>query len=171
MRQIAQEAGIALGGIYNHFASKEEIFVETLMIHHPIHDMLPAMQNAVGATVEEFVRDAAQKLVESIGKRPEFLNLMFIELVEFNGQHLPQIFQMIFPKVMLAMQRFLQNESQLRAIPLPILLRAFLGLFFSYIMTEMLIGGFLPAEMQANALEHFVDIFLHGVLKPGEIHD
>ncbi|MCE7861481.1 MAG: TetR/AcrR family transcriptional regulator, partial [Chloroflexi bacterium CFX2] len=26
MRQIADRAGLALGGIYNHFASKEEIF-------------------------------------------------------------------------------------------------------------------------------------------------
>lgn len=26
MRQIAEEAGIALGGIYNHFSGKEEIF-------------------------------------------------------------------------------------------------------------------------------------------------
>ena len=27
MRQIADEAGLALGGIYNHFGNKEDIFV------------------------------------------------------------------------------------------------------------------------------------------------
>ena len=31
MRRIAQQAGIALGGIYNHFSSKEDLFVKILL--------------------------------------------------------------------------------------------------------------------------------------------
>ena len=31
MRQIAEHAGLALGGIYNHFASKEELFEATII--------------------------------------------------------------------------------------------------------------------------------------------
>jgi AcrR family transcriptional regulator len=66
MRQIAQEAGIALGGIYNHFNSKEDIFISVLMHHHPYYDVLPAMRAARGDTIEEFVRDAAEWWVMKI---------------------------------------------------------------------------------------------------------
>src|SRR5512140_3258307 len=56
MRQIAQRAGLALGGIYNHFTSKEEVFVAVLMAYHPYHEMIPAIAQARGATAEEFFR-------------------------------------------------------------------------------------------------------------------
>ena len=55
-------------------------------------------------------------------------------------------------------------RGPLRNIPLPIVLRSFLGLFFSYFITDLLIGSQLPAEMKANAFDYFIDIYLHGVL-------
>jgi AcrR family transcriptional regulator len=50
MRQIAQAAGIALGGIYNHFDNKEQIFVQVLLEHHPIYEVLPNLSAAQGST-------------------------------------------------------------------------------------------------------------------------
>ena len=44
MRQIAAAAGIALGGIYNHFESKEAIFRAVSFAYHPIHTILPALE-------------------------------------------------------------------------------------------------------------------------------
>jgi AcrR family transcriptional regulator len=169
MRKIADKAGIALGGIYNHFPSKEELFLEVLIRFHPIFDVLPALANAEGETVAELVNDAAQRLVSNIEKRIDFLNLLFIELVEFNGQHLPRLFHFAFPQIMAFAQRALQDRPELRPIPLPILLRAFIGLFFSYVMTDILIGEQLSVEFRENSLEYFVDMFLHGILvnQPG----
>ncbi|HEX9616786.1 MAG TPA: TetR/AcrR family transcriptional regulator [Anaerolineales bacterium] len=165
MRQIAQAAGVALGGIYNHFPSKEEIFLAVLIDHHPYVDVIPAILSAQGETVEELVRDAAEKMVAEMGGRRDILNLMFIELVEFNGAHLTQLFQLIFPQMMAFAQRFLQGHDNLRPIPLPILLRAFIGLFFSYIMMELILGKYMPVEMKTNSLDYFVDIFLNGILE------
>ena len=42
MRQIADQAGLALGGIYNHFASKDEIFQGIIIDKHPYKKILPA---------------------------------------------------------------------------------------------------------------------------------
>jgi hypothetical protein len=61
-------------------------------------------------------------------------------------------------------QRFPADRSELREIPRPILVRAFIGLFFSFIMTEILIGQFTPPDMSENTLDYFIDIYLHGVL-------
>jgi AcrR family transcriptional regulator len=164
MRQIAKGAGIAVGGIYNHFASKDEIFMAVLAAHHPIYDILPALNAAEGQDVESFVRDAAIKMVDIVRGRPEFLNLMFIELVEFNARHIPQLFQTFFPQALAFVQRFFEHRQELRSIPIPVLLRAYVGLFFSYVITDILMGDQMPADMAENSLEAFVDIYLHGIL-------
>ena len=164
MRQIADEAGLAPGGLYNHFAGKEEIFAAMLMERHPFLEIMPALQTAKGETVEELVRDAAAQMIELLGERHDVLNLMFVELVEFEGRHVPQLFEAFFPPMMEFAQRFARASSPLRPIPLPILLRAFIGLFFSYFMTEMLIGSQLPPELKEGAFDHFVDIYLNGIL-------
>ncbi|HEX6303983.1 MAG TPA: TetR/AcrR family transcriptional regulator [Anaerolineales bacterium] len=166
MRQISQEAGLALGGIYNHFPSKEDIFTTVALEHHPLWEILPLMNAAEGETVEEFVRDAARRMVAGLQGRTDFLNLMFIELVEFNGRHLPQFFKIILPELMAFGQRFLGEREELRDIPLFILVRSFAGLFFSYVMTDIFIGEQMSAEGSERALDYFVDIYLHGILKP-----
>ena len=167
MRQIAQEAGIALGGIYNHFSSKEDIFTAVFLERHPYRDVLPLMNTAQGETVEEFVRDAARRMVGGLGRRTDFLNLMFIEMVEFKGQHIPQLFQIIFPEIMGFAQRLQAERQGLRDIPLLVVVRAFLGLFFSFLITEIMIADQLPLEGRERALDYFVDIYLFGILKQG----
>jgi AcrR family transcriptional regulator len=163
MRQIAAEAGTALGSIYNHFANKEDIFQAVLVCYHPLFDVLPVMKDAQGETFEAFIRDAAHRMVEGMDNRLDFLNLAFIELVEFKGKHLPAVLQKFYPLLMDFYGRFTERGDDLRPIPLPIIARAFLGLFFSYIMTDLIIANQLP-ELQEGALDHFVEIFLHGVL-------
>ena len=167
MRQIAQEAGIALGGIYNHFSSKEDIFTAVFLERHPYRDVLPLMNTAQGETVEEFVRDAARRMVGGLGRRTDFLNLMFIEMVEFKGQHIPQLFQIIFPEIMGFAQRLQAERQGLRDIPLLVVVRAFLGLFFSFLITEIMIADQLPLEGRERAWDYFVDIYLFGILKQG----
>lgn len=164
MRQIAVEAGLALGGIYNHFGNKEDIFVGVLMERHPFLVVMPALQAAQGQTVEDLVRDAAGRMLAELSQNQEFLNLMFIELVEFEAKHIPLMFETLFPPLMQFAQRFEEVRGPLRDIPLPIVLRSFLGLFFSYFITDLLIGSQLPVEMKTGAFDHFIDIYLHGIL-------
>jgi AcrR family transcriptional regulator len=165
MRQIAQAAGIALGGIYNHFDNKEQIFVQVLLEHHPIYEVLPNLSAAQGSTLSELVADAASQLVRRFEERLDFLNLMFIELVEFEARHLDELFHLIFPQLMAFGQRLQRFQVELRPIPTPILLRTFIGLFFSYVITEYLIGKHLPPEMRSGALDHSINIFLYGITK------
>jgi len=164
MRQIAERAGLALGSIYNHFSSKEEVFRAIVEDRHPFYQIVPILQTVQGNTVEDYVRKAAHTLVSELGHYPEFLNLMLTEIVEFRGSHVPLVFGKMFPLMLPVAERLTGLEGNVREIPPPVLLRAFLGMFFSYYITEILVGRAFPPEMMANALDHFVDIFLHGVL-------
>ena len=166
MRQVAIQAGVSLGGLYNHFPrGKEQIFEEDFLKNHPYHEILPALLAAQGEDVESFVRDAANRLLHSLEDHPDFLNLMFIELVEFNSVHVSQLFTMLVPQGLEIARRFAAIGGQrLRPIPPAMLIRSFLGLFFSYYMTELIIRPVSPPEFLQGAMDHFVDIYLHGIL-------
>ena len=164
MRQIAGKAGLALGGIYNHFSSKEEVFQAIIEDRHPFFKIVPILNEVQGESVEEFVRNAAHTLVEQLGHYPEFLNLMLTEIVEFKAAHLPLMYKKIFPMLLPITQRLTSLDGSTRQIPIPMIMRAFLGMFISYYITELLIGRALPPEMLANSMDYFVDIFLHGIL-------
>lgn len=171
MRRIARSAGVSLGNLYNYFDGKEALFAAVLFEFHPYHQILPALQAARGETVEDLVRDAARQLVTHLGGHPEFLNLMFIELIELEGQHMPALVGTIMPQVLSALEPLTeQTESRagerLRPISGPLLMRAFIGLFFSYYVTEMFFAGAPGGWQDPHGLETFVDIFLHGVLGP-----
>ena len=166
MREISERAKIALGGIYNHFANKEEIFEAIIMDKHPYKRILPLILSAEGDTAEEFVHDAAHTLVSELGKQPDFLKLMFIEIIEFDGKHVNMFMGEVVPQLLPVFEKLAKVRKNLRSIHPAILLRSFMGMFFSYYITELLLKGSAVAMlMPKNSFEQFVDIYLHGVLK------
>ena len=89
---------------------------------------------------------------------------MFIELVEFNGTHLPGIFHEALPLLAPLAERFRRLQGRMRPLPLPILARSFAGLFFSYYITERLLPDEVRPLMGDAALDDFIDIYLYGIL-------
>ena len=166
MRQIADEVGLAFGGIYNHFSSKEEIFKGIIIDKHPYRKMLPAILAAQGDTLEEFFRNAIHIVLEEMGGRSEFINLMFIELVEFKGRHGSVLLREIAPKVLPVFERVIKSRKDLRVKNPALLMRSFVGVCLSYLVTEMVISNSIISKlMPKNTEEAYVDIFLHGILK------
>jgi AcrR family transcriptional regulator len=165
MRQIAAQSHVALSGIYNHFSAKEDIFRAILDERHPFLQIIPILQTVEGETVEAFVHNAAHTLVDQLGHHPDFLNLMLTEIVEFKARHVPSLFAKFLPMVAPLTERIGHAEGRVREIPGFVLARAFLGMFFSYYITEILLGRAMPPGMPGNTLDHFVDVFLHGILE------
>jgi AcrR family transcriptional regulator len=166
MRQIAERSGFSLGGIYNHFTSKETIFSELIIERHPYKQILPILLKTPTDDMETFVRTAATAMIKELGKRPDFIKLMLIEMVEFNGRNMPNMLKQVLPQILPLIGKF--NNKLLPSIPPFIFFRAFLGLFFSYYMTELLLANTPAAILSTNALDHFVEIFLHGVMATKE---
>ncbi|MFO3797023.1 MAG: hypothetical protein ACK8QZ_07025, partial [Anaerolineales bacterium] len=144
---------------------KEAIFQAILRERHPYHLILQRLQALPSQSLEEFIRQAAYQFVEVLRQEPAFLNLMLIEIVEFNGVHLPLLFEEIFPSMHSLFERVVQQSHSVRPIPVLILLRSFIGLFFSFYVTERLLASQMDSLMHQNALEEFIQIYLHGILK------
>jgi AcrR family transcriptional regulator len=143
MREIANHAGLAPGGIYNHFPAKETIFKAILGERHPYQSLGHLLTPGI------FDHKTAQSLLNELDQHPEFFNLMLIELVEFKGRHLTELF-----------------ENILRDLPSPAPWRAFLSMVVSYHLTRLLLANTLPPGTQQISPDAFIDLFLHETLKP-----
>jgi AcrR family transcriptional regulator len=164
MRDLSVRTGVTVGAIYNHFPTKEDLWLEVVLVKHPYHEILPVIQTAGGDTVAEMVRSAATAMVEGLFKRPDLFNLLFIEIVEFNGKHVRDIFDVIFPEVTKLGEKLGEKEGKLREITPVVVLRSFLGMFFSYYVTGVLIKDLGIAAIDRGSLNELVDIKLYGLL-------
>jgi len=165
MRQIAKEAGLALGSLYTHFPGKDELFQAVFDAYNPYLLLLLALENSQGATAEDLVRTAARRMVNALSARPDLIKLVFIDVVEFQGRHLRANYADVAPRLERFAMRIKRDGSEVRDLSADSLLRAFFGLFYSFHTTEMLLGrtpdpSTLPADLQDQ-----IEIYLHGVLR------
>ena len=72
MRQIARQAGLALGGIYNHFESKEQIFDQVLIDKHPYRQVLDILRAAPGRQPKSLCTTRQTRSRNESGTRPNF---------------------------------------------------------------------------------------------------
>lgn len=162
MRQIAEHSETALGGIYNHFESKEQIFETLVLERHPIHRLLEILSQAPGDSVEDFFRSAAWALQDELRSQPGFINLALIEITEFKTQHVSMLISAFLPQSLSLMERFRNEQNQLRDLPAQTVITS----FFS-----TLLAGYLSAHFSGGSnisdLETRLDIFFHGILKAG----
>ncbi|HNF95418.1 MAG TPA: helix-turn-helix domain-containing protein [Anaerolineales bacterium] len=166
MRQIADRADLALGGIYNHFKSKDEIFEAIIVDKHPYKRLLPLILEAEGHTMEDFLGHAARVVIKELTSQPYYIKLMLIEIAEFNGVHGAVLIKEIGPKLLPVFERIIKTRKNLRLTNPAMLMRTFIGMVVSYMITEMLISNsMLNKMMPKNPIDAYVDIYLHGIVK------
>ena len=162
IRDISQRCGLTIGGVYNHFSGKGEIFEAVLAENHPFRQVNEAIELAQGDTVEALVHDMARRMVDALGAHRAALNLLFIEIVEFQGSHFTDSFPVVFPRLLAMIERISIQGGVLRPFSKTVLVRSFFGLFFSYFMTNIILADRLPSD--EKTLDAFVDIYLYGIL-------
>lgn len=166
MRQIAERAELALGGIYNHFKSKEELFEAIIVDKHPYRKILPMIIAAEGETMEEFLSNAAHVVITELTSQQYYVKLMLIEIVEFNGTHGASLIKEIAPRVLPVFERFVKTRKNLRVTHPAVLMRSFIGMVLSYMITDMIVSNsVLSKVMPKNIVDAYVDIYMHGVIK------
>ena len=164
MRQIAKHAGVALGSLYNHFIDKDDLFSAVFEAFNPYPTLLLALDNSRADTPAELVRTAAKRMVNILSARPDLVKLVFIDAVEFQGDHLRKAYPSVAPGMQAFVQRVRREPGTVQPFSDDALLRAFFGLFYTFTMNEMLLGAPSDAEAQAAVLQELIEIYLNGVL-------
>lgn len=167
MRQIADAAGLAVGGIYNHFSSKEEILKAVILEYHPLNIILPSLAEAQGETLEDLLRNAVQRFMQTLTTRPELLNIFMIELLEFQGAHLAELFDALWPKALAFAQRLANVDARLRPLPPLAMMRILLGALLGFYVTGTLLSKLpTPQAQQLGGVDELVTVLAHGLLLP-----
>ena len=174
MRQIADEAGIAVGGIYNHFASKEAIFTALIEEHQPYTDIvagLSALSGLSGESAAELVESAARLAIEQVRADPVFIRLAIIDMQEFEGHTVVRFANFLIQGLMAFTGQLVASGQVRKDLPLPVLMRSFAGMVIFYVISEVVAFGGdspridLPATDEIDWIGGLVDVYLNGVLR------
>lgn len=165
MREIAAEAGITAGSIYNHFADKEQIFTAVIVAYHPVARVFPVLSQVEGQTVEELVHDAARRIMAEIDRYPGIFNLLVVEMVELEGRHIPELVEAMLPHVQHFVGRIYSSGTRLRPVDPIEFFRAFIGVMLGYGLTRRTFQGAGMSDAAEVPLDEFVEYFLRGVIE------
>jgi AcrR family transcriptional regulator len=169
VRAIARAAGDrAVGGIYNHFPTKEAIFAALIEERNPYETLFGILDPALtGAeTVETFVRAVLGVVMREMPKHYDFLQLVQIDMREFEGQHMGRLLnQTIFPHLLAIIQR-LRALPGMKDIEVSVVLRMMASLVIGYVITAQ---G-LPVEFfhqmdHAQWADQFTNVLLYGIVE------
>lgn len=161
LRDIAKAAGNrAVGGIYNHFASKEAIFAELLHMAAPVAEMRAMFDSLRGDTAPELIRAYLRAWLPISLRYYEYLKLVQIDLSEFNGANI----QRIFPEMEMPYQQFvaaIQQLPGLKPMPTIVLMRLIDVLVAGYAIT----ARYGPDDARAALTpEQWIDVLVDALL-------
>jgi AcrR family transcriptional regulator len=161
MRDIADALGVAVSGIYNHFADKEQIFLAILQNSHPFRRLTPLLERDIPA--EGLLKATMHHLAADYETHPELLKLLLIEIVEFNGRHIPALFEALSPQIIALTERIQMSEPHLRPTTPFLLFRSLVGTVFAHFISgELLNRAYLDTD-ELGSLDDFINLFLYGV--------
>lgn len=175
MRQIAERAGgIAVGGIYNHFASKEDIFRQLVEDRSPSRSMVAALEDVEGESGPELLANAWTRLSAIILEHVDFVQLIFIDIQEFDSGAMRGVVEKVLPVALRFAQRVVESGGLRTDINPFVMMRALVSLLIGYAMTERIAFsegqprlGIIPDLSRTQWVEAFVDVYLHGVAGEG----
>lgn len=146
MRDIADEAQVSIGNIYNYFPTKETLFVRLVARHEarivalrdqalaPLRDVFdPASLHRFARAVREIVYDHS-----------DYWRLMYIDIVEFGNQHFAHSFRHLAKNLAGRLGSRLKastRSGRWNGVEPALAFTAIYLQFFTYFLVEKLFGG------------------------------
>lgn len=167
-RDIVREAGVSLGNIYNHFATKEDILTALLETYEkeyfsPEQPLARAMADGTFPDNIEALGLASREMVK---KYAAYILLIYVDVVEFDGRHIARIFRNMRDRYGKVLDRpgACRERGEFRVDPVAALMMTTWG-FFTYFITEKLFGVERHYGMSDDeAIKLFASVIRHGAL-------
>ncbi len=93
LRDIAREAKVSMGGIYHHFASKEEIYDSLLRASDIATDMLLILPLVRAPEFPQNLAQVGGAIAGIVRKHRDTFKLFYIDVLEFEGRHVKPLIQ------------------------------------------------------------------------------
>jgi len=171
MRQIAQAAGdIAVGGIYNHFGNKEEIFQDLLRQRSPYAELVAQLNALQGDDASALLAQAFGVIQPIMWQHLGFMRLALIDLQEHDGLSIRDLANEVIPHAFAFFARVKQARGIRDDVPSYALARMFVGLMAGFLITGLFaydgdqprLPNF-PVMSEEDWQSMFMDIWLNGI--------
>lgn len=171
-REIAREAGVAEGTIFNYFPSKKDILKQILS--KVIETFVPELA----------IRSLEQALIESKGKDPEEIlrfvlhnrlkfvrqNITLLKIIMLEARFDPALREVYNNKIYQSVRKLLEQYIEeaiaagfIRPLDVSVAATCFMGMFFGLLFFEPAIYAQGDADEYTNGIiNKVVDIMLHG---------
>ena len=168
-KEIAKAAKVSEITIFRHFGSKESIFESVLRYYSIIPDLQKINFDfeMEKLSISEILQEIGERLYFTFVNKKKFLKIMFSEITQYSDK-IFEIHENFIDEVdNLLVNILLKKEKnlQFKDIDLKIAVKGFIGMIFSYFLTENIIkGNIISEEKTVKIIETFVKIFLNGIM-------
>ncbi len=173
VRDIAKEANVSLGNIYNYYKTKEELYVS--LVRRYGRQMAEIQQKTLKPLLGRFDEDGLKQLAGAVRdivyKHPDYWRLMYIDVTEFGNKHFAHSFRQLSKNLeQLAGGYKNDGHGVVDGVDRPAAYATVYLQFFTYFLVEKLFGGKqhlgLPED---QAITQLIRMFRRGVMAE-EIH-
>jgi AcrR family transcriptional regulator len=174
VREIADEAGISIGNIYNYYRTKEELFVSLVRNYE---QRIEAMRREVLGPVRDFfepkeLRRIAGGIRRIVYENPDYWRLMYIDVIEFGNRHFADTFRSLARGMRERIGERLEASTRggaWRGVDPALAFSAVYLQFFTYFLVEKLFGGKQHlGPPDDRAISQLIAIAMHGLWKDGK---
>lgn len=171
MRDIAKDAAVSLGNLYNYYPTKESIF-ESIIYQYlaVIDEKLKDILSQIDEPLEpESLRQMGEMVGKLVNEHSDFWLLMYIDVLEFQNRHFRKMFDGItdrFRKIFSKKFAEAAKRGDLRTgVDAASVFTAAYMQFFNYFLVEKLFGGNRHLGLNDDqALNCLTKIFAYGTL-------
>jgi AcrR family transcriptional regulator len=171
LRLIAKEASVSMGGIYHHFASKEEIY-EALLPSVGLVQALPRVAALFQAReFPENVPEIGRAIIDLVRAHKDDFKLVYIDILEFQARNVKPIINQMHEAFAHASETLLADRraaGQLVDAHPAVITRCILDLFMHFFITEVMLETSLAEQigLSDDAMAgQMAEVLLHGILR------
>ena len=171
LRDIAARAEVSMGGIYHHFASKEDIY-ETLLRRTELGEELPRLAALFSdPTFPENTAQIGRAIFDIAERFQDEFKLVYIDILEFQGRNIKPILVPLRESLGMAAAALLDARiarGEVADLSPALMLRVIVGLYLYLYLEDSMLELSTTEQMgmpEGAVVEQMAQILLHGMLR------
>jgi AcrR family transcriptional regulator len=170
VREIAKEANVSLGNIYTYFPDKTSIFRAVLKQQEQefLDPQNPVIQYFINSDFPKDLALLGKVIGENVDKFDGYFKLIYIDLIEFDGVHVRELFSDLDQKFSTVMKKKFREVGKLgpdKSIDPSFALTAIYLTFYQYFTLTRIFGAknVYGKISDAKVIDKLIDLFSGGI--------
>jgi AcrR family transcriptional regulator len=173
MRDIAKASGYSIGNIYNHYKTKEQIYIGLI---RRFEDRMSEKRNEFMQNLGDVFDPAelerlAWSVHDIVFSMPDYWRLMYIDVVEFRNRHFAYSFHQFAKKVEAALGERLQTSTRRGSwsgVDPALAITTIYLQFFNYFLLQKVFGVKEPLGLpDEEAVSQIIQMMTRGLWRDG----